>query len=140
MDHIFTDNITGLEAGSFPNPDSDHHVIYVRPFPKTKNWDPDPPPVEFCSTKLLKGKTNAKIFAKQVATEVYQEYMLPNEDVLLGRLQENSDFSHPSFIPNMEDFFLNRVDKDPIEKFNIISSKLSKQITRKIKEDRKSVV
>ena len=69
LDHIFTDNVTGLESGSFPNPDSDHHVIYVRPFPKTKNRDPDPPPpFEFCSTKILKGKINSQNFAKQVAT------------------------------------------------------------------------
>ena len=64
--------------------------------------------------------------------------MLPAEDVLLGRLEENSDPSHPSFIPNMEDFFLTRVDKSLIEKFNILSSFLSKQINKKLKEDSKS--
>merc|ERR1711951_31324 len=138
LDHIFTDNVARLEAGSFPNPDSDHHVVYVKPFPKEKIRDPDPPPFEFHSTKILKGKTNSQMFAKQVASEVYQEYMLPDESVLLGRLQENSDVSHPSFIPNMEDFFLNRVDKNPIEKFNIISGKLSKQITKKVKDEKKT--
>ena len=64
--------------------------------------------------------------------------MLPAEDVLLGRLEENSDPSHPSFIPNMEDFFLTRVDKNPVEKYNILSSFLSKQIDKKLKEDSKS--
>merc|ERR1711951_310703 len=64
--------------------------------------------------------------------------MLPDENVLLGRLQENSDVSHPSFIPNMEDFFLNRVEKNPIEKFNILSGKLSKQIEKKIKDEKKT--
>merc|ERR1711951_53375 len=138
LDHIFTDNVARLEAGSFPNPDSDHHVVYVKPFPKEKIRDPDPPPFEFHSTKILKGKTNSQMFAKQVASEVYQEYMLPDENVLLGRLQENSDVSHPSFIPNMEDFFLNRVDKNPIEKFNILSSILSKKIEKKVKDENKT--
>ena len=64
--------------------------------------------------------------------------MLPDENVLLGRLQENSDVSHPSFIPNMEDFFLSRVDKNPIEKFNILSGILSKKIERKIKDEKKT--
>merc|ERR1711973_355109 len=59
-------------------------------------------------------------------------------NVLLGRLQENSDVSHPSFIPNMEDFFLNRVDKNPIEKFNILSSILSKKIEKKVKDEKKT--
>ena len=44
LDHVFTNNVTGLEAGSFPNPDSDHHVIYVKPIPKVKNRDPNPTP------------------------------------------------------------------------------------------------
>ena len=56
--------------------------------------------------RLLKGKQLSAKFAQQVATEVFQEYMLPAENVLLGRLEENSDPYHPSFIPNMEDFFL----------------------------------
>ena len=64
--------------------------------------------------------------------------MLPAEDVLLGRLEENSDPSHPSFIPNIEDFFLTRVDKTPIEKYNILSSFLSKQIEKKLKDDSKA--
>ena len=96
------------------------------------------PPFKFCATKLLKGKTNAENFAKQVATEVYQEYMLLVEDILLGRLEENSDPSHPSFIPNIEEFFLTRVDKSPIEKFNILSSYLCRNIEKKLKDESKT--
>ena len=64
--------------------------------------------------------------------------MLPAEDILLGRLEENSDPSHPSFIPNIEDFFLTRVDKSPIEKFNILSSYLCRKIEKKLKDNSKT--
>ena len=56
LDHIFTDNVARLEAGSFPNPDSDHHVVYVKPFPKEKIRDPDPPPLNFIPQKFSKEK------------------------------------------------------------------------------------
>ena len=105
------------------------------PFLRLKNGTPTPPPFKFCATKMLKGKTNADDFAKKLATEVYQEYMLPLEDILLGRLEENLDPSYPSFIPNIEDFFLSRVDKNPIEKFNILSSFLCRKIEKKLKDE-----
>ena len=60
LDHIFTDNVARLEAGSFPNPDSDHHVIYVKPFPKEKIRDPDPPPSKSIQLKFLKEKQTLK--------------------------------------------------------------------------------
>ena len=67
LDHIFTDNATGLEAGSFPNLDSDHHVIYVRPFPKTKNWDPDSPPLlNFVQLKCSRGKPMQKFLPNKL--------------------------------------------------------------------------
>ena len=33
IDHVFTSGVADIEAGFFPNPDSDPHVIYMRPPP-----------------------------------------------------------------------------------------------------------
>ena len=60
--------------------------------------------------------------------------MLHGEGVLLGRLKENSDPTHPSFVPNMEDHLMYAVNENPISKFNFLAKHLSEFIEKDLKE------
>ena len=51
IDHIFASQVPTYEAIIFPNPDSDHQVIAIRPPPQTKGSDKDPPPLNSVSQK-----------------------------------------------------------------------------------------
>ena len=51
LDHIFATKIQDFETLAFPNPDSNHQVIVIRPPKKSKTFDPDPPPNSISSNR-----------------------------------------------------------------------------------------
>ena len=59
----------------------------------------------------MREQKKAELFAQKLGTEIFQKYMLQGEGVLLGRIEENLDPTHPSFVPNMEDHLMFVVDR-----------------------------
>ena len=81
---------------------------------------------------MLNDRKLACDFATKAGVEIFEKFMNENENVLLGRSDENSDPLHPDFLPNIEDFFLYNVDINPVEKFNFLANILSKSVKKKI--------
>ena len=84
-----------------------------------------PIPFTFRSTAPLVDKDVACKLAKQVAEETCRKFIFPREDLLAGRLQEFRDSDHPNFLAHVDNFFLNRTNISPAQKFNWLAGQLS---------------
>ena len=93
---------------------------------------------------MLNDKNVGFEFATKAGIEIFESFMKKDENVLLGRIDENSNPLHPDFLTNMDNYFHFQVDINPVEKFNKLATLLSnllrdksRQATRRFKSSQK---